>query len=151
MANVSVCHSFACDYTIVKLIACYYTTASLLVTLENFIDDGVIHLLCQKADKEYNWESAQHGDGTTVDGIDRVTHQHVDDRQTNTPKEAGPYAGGGDATPIETKHEGSEECTSQCSPRNTHQLGDERWWIQGDKQGDGDEKHNQYAHHHDFA
>ena len=46
---------------------------SLLIAFENLVDDSVIHLLRQQTDNPYNGETAQHGDGTTVDGVDRIT------------------------------------------------------------------------------
>ena len=33
----------------------------------------------------------------------------------------------------QAQHEGCEEGTSQCTPGDTHQLGDERWGIEGDE------------------
>ena len=37
-----------------------------------------------------NAQFIQHGDGTAVDGVNGVASQHVDDRQTYAPDEAGP-------------------------------------------------------------
>ena len=101
-----------------------------------------------RADNQYDGEAANHGDGTAVDRIDGVAKEHVDNCQAYAPYEASPYRGGGDALPIETQHEGSEESTCQRTSGDTHELGNEGGGIQGDEQGDGDEEHNQHTHHH---
>ena len=92
--------------------------------------------------------AANHGDGTTVDRVDGIADEHVDYGKTHTPDEASPDAGLCNTTPVETQHEGSQECTSQSAPGDTHQLSDERRRIEGDEQGDGNEEHDEHTHHH---
>jgi len=70
--------------------------------------------------------AANHGDGTTVDRVDGIANEHVDYSKTHTLDEASPDAGLRNTTPVETQHEGSQECTSQSAPGDTHQLSDER-------------------------
>ena len=45
----------------------------LLIALENLGDDGAVHLLGQQTGNPYDGETAQHGDGTAVDGVDGIT------------------------------------------------------------------------------
>ena len=106
----------------------------LFVALENTVDRLLGQFLRQQTDKPHNGEAADHRDGTTVDGVDGVAQKHVDNSETNAPDETCPDRGGGDATPVKTKHEGSKESTSKSSPRDTHQLGNERWRIQSNHQ-----------------
>ena len=124
---------------------------SLLVALENPVDVGAVHLGCHEADNPDDGEAADHGDGAAVDGVDGVAHHHVDHGEAHAPDEAGPDAGGGDAAPVESQHEGCQEGAGQGSPRDAHKLGDERGRVQCDEQRDGDEEHDQYAHHDDLA
>ena len=120
----------------------------LVVAGEDAVNGLLGQFLRQQADQEDDREAANHGDGTTVDGIDGVAQQHVDDRKADTPHEAGPDAGCGDTTPVETQHERSQEGSCQCTPRDSHELGDERRGIEGDEQRDDDEEHDEHAHHH---
>ena len=46
--------------------------------------------LGHKADDEDNGEAADHGDGTTINRIDGVAHEHVDHREADAPDEACP-------------------------------------------------------------
>ena len=88
----------------------------LFVTLENAVDRLLRKLLREEADKPADGETAHHGDGSTVDGIDGIAHKHIDNRKTYTPDETSPDRGSGDATPVETQHEGSEERTCEGAP-----------------------------------
>ena len=45
----------------------------LLIALENLVDDGAVYLLGQQTGNPYHGETAQHGDGTAVDGVDGIT------------------------------------------------------------------------------
>ena len=123
----------------------------LLIALENSIDGLLGEFLRQEADDPDYWEAAYHSDGTAVDGVDGVACQHVDDCQTDAPNEAGPDGDAGDSTPVETEHEGGEECACQCTPRDTHELCDERRGIQRDEQRDGYEEHDEHTHDDDLA
>ena len=123
----------------------------LLITLENLVDDAGVHLLRYETGNPADGETADHSDGTAVDGVDGVACQHIDNRQTDAPNEAGPDGDACDATPVETEHEGSEECACQCTPRDTHELCDERRGIQRDEQRDGYEEHDEHTHDDDLA
>ena len=70
----------------------------LFVALENLIYLLAVHLGREQADNPYHRETTYHSDSTTVDGVDGVACQHVNDRQSHTPDEASPDAGGSDAT-----------------------------------------------------
>ena len=124
---------------------------SLLVAFPNAVEFGLWQFLGHKADDEDNGEAADHGDGTTVDGVDGVAHEHVDHCEADTPDEACPYGSGGDAAPVETQEEWCEEGTSQSAPTDTHELGDECWRIEGDEHGNGDEEDDEHTHDDDLA
>ena len=85
---------------------CILNRILFLVTKENLIHILLCHVWRDKADNQDDGETTNHSDSTAVDGVDRIAQQHVDNRQTYAPEEAGPFAGGGDTTPVETKHEG---------------------------------------------
>ena len=123
----------------------------LFIAFENGVDGLLGEFLGDETDEPDDRETAHHGDGTTVDRIDGIADEHVHHRKSHTPDKAGPDRGGGNTTPVETQHERSQEGTSQGTPRDTHQLGDERRRIQGDEQGDGDEEHDEHTHHHDLT
>lgn len=84
----------------------------LLIAFPNAVDFCLWQLLGEEADNQDNREAANHSDGTAVDGVDRITHEHVDYGEAHTPDEACPHSGCGDTSPIKTQKEGSEECTS---------------------------------------
>ena len=106
----------------------------LLITLENRVYGLLWHLLRQQTDDPHHWEATHHSDGTTVDRIDGVASQHIDDGETHTPDETSPDGSCGHTTPVEAQHERCEESTCQCAPGDTHELGDERRRIEGDEQ-----------------
>ena len=123
----------------------------LVVTGEDAVNGLLGQFLRQQADKYDDREAANHGDGTAVDGVDGVAQQHVDDRKADTPHEAGPDGDAGDTTPVESQHERSQEGSCQCTPRDTHELSDERGGIEGDEQRDDDEEHDEHAHDNDLT
>ena len=94
----------------------YIKRLSTIVTLEHGINICSLHLRGEEADKEDYGEAAKHGDGTAIDGIDRITKEHVDNGQTDTPDETSPYSSRRYAAPVKTEHERSQESTSQCTP-----------------------------------
>ena len=104
------------------------------IAFEDTINGLSIHLLCHDANQPYYRKTAKHGDSSTVDGVDRITQKHVDYREPYTPDEAGPHSGCRHTTPVESEHEGSEEGSGKCSPRDAHELGDECWWVEGNHQ-----------------
>ena len=69
-----------------------------LVALENSIHAGLRHLMGKHTYQPNHRETAYHGNGTTVNGVDGVTSQHIYYSKSNTPHEASPHAHGGDAT-----------------------------------------------------
>ena len=88
----------------------------LFVALEYVVYRLARHLRCEEADNEDHDETADHGYGTAVDGIDGVADEHVDDRQADTPHIAGPDTGRGAPAPVETEHERGEESSCQRTP-----------------------------------
>ena len=118
----------------------------LLVALPDAVELCLWQFLGHKADDEDNGEAADHCDGTTINWVDRVAHEHVDEGEAYTPDEACPNRSCGDATPVETQEEWCEEGTCQSTPTDTHELGNECWWVEGDEHGDGDEEDDEHAH-----
>ena len=119
----------------------------LFVALEDAVDSLLGEFLGEQTHDNHHGEAADHGDGTTVDGVDGIANEHVDHCEAYTPNEACPDAGAGNTTPVEAQHKRSQEGTSQSAPRDTHELGNERRRVEGDEQGDGNEEHDEHAHH----
>ena len=49
-----------------------FSPLNLFIALENLIDCVAIHLRREEADNPDDGEAANHGDGSAVDGIDRI-------------------------------------------------------------------------------
>ena len=88
----------------------------LFVALPDAVQLCLWQLLGEEADKQHNGEAAYHGDGTAINRVDGVAHKHVDHGEADTPDEACPNGGSGDATPVETQEEWCKESTSQSTP-----------------------------------
>ncbi len=122
------------------------TKAISAITFKNGVNHLLGKLLRYQTDDPYNREAANHSDGSAVNGVDGIADDHVYHCEAYTPDEASPDGSLGDTTPVEAQHKRREERTSQRTPRDTHELCDERRRIQGDEQRDGNKKHNKYAH-----
>ena len=48
-----------------------------LIAFENLVDGRFVELGCQQADEPYYGESAYHGDGAAVDGVDGIAQQRL--------------------------------------------------------------------------
>ena len=88
----------------------------LFIALEHLLDVALLEFRAEEAGNPNYREASYHSEGTAVNRVDGVAHEHVDDSNAHTPGEAGPYRGRGDAAPVETQHEGSEEGSGQGTP-----------------------------------
>ena len=123
----------------------------LLITLPDAVQLCLWQLLGEEADKQHNGEASYHGDGTAVNWIDWVAHKHVDHGEADAPNETCPNRCSGDATPVETQEERCQECTSQGTPTDAHELGDERGRIECDEHRNDNEEHDEHTHDDHFA
>ena len=92
----------------------------------------------------FKFFSENHGDGTGIDRADEF-EEDVEDRKAHAEEERCPDGSFGDAFPVQAVQEGSKERSSQCTPGDSHQLGDEGRRINGQDDGENDEDNDQDA------
>ena len=62
----------------------------LFIALEHLLDVALLEFRAEEAGNPNYREASYHSEGTAVNRVDGVAHEHVDDRQAYAPNEASP-------------------------------------------------------------